>query len=199
MRIMKTKVYTFDELSDEAKEKARSWWREGGLDYEWYDGEYEDFTTIAGFMGIEVEHIYFSGFWSQGDGACFEGNYRYEKGGVKKLLEYAPQDKELNQIIETLAEAQKKNFYQIYGTIKHQGHYYHYNSMDITLNRENNRGEEIPMVDDAEDTITEAFRDLAKWLYRNLETQYDYLNSDEQVDETIRINDYEFTEDGGIA
>jgi len=34
MKIIETKVYLFDELTDDAKEKARDWWREGGLDQE---------------------------------------------------------------------------------------------------------------------------------------------------------------------
>jgi hypothetical protein len=33
-RIMETKVFKFEELSDKAKEKARDWYREGVLDHE---------------------------------------------------------------------------------------------------------------------------------------------------------------------
>jgi hypothetical protein len=42
MRNVTTTVYTFDELSDNAKEKAREWWRSNGLDYEWYDSCIDD-------------------------------------------------------------------------------------------------------------------------------------------------------------
>lgn len=52
------------------------------------------------------------------------------------------------------------------------------------------------MTADAEDTVIEALRDLAHWLYRQLEREYDWLSSDETVDETIAANDYTFTEDG---
>jgi hypothetical protein len=34
------------------------------------------------------------------------------------------------------------------------------------------------------------------WLYDRLRENYDWLNSDEQVDETILANEYEFTETG---
>ena len=34
--------------------------------------------------------------------------------------------------------------------------------------------------------MIEALRDLARWLYRQLEREYDYLTSDEQVDEATR-------------
>jgi hypothetical protein len=106
-------VYKFDELSDEAKEKAREWWREGGLDYEWYDCVESDFKEIGKILGIDVTKIFFTGFSSQGDGACFEGYYEYAKGSVKKLKEYAPQDTELHRIAEELAQAQKRFFYGI--------------------------------------------------------------------------------------
>lgn len=37
-----TTVYQFDELNDEAKEKAREWYRSGALDYKWWESTYED-------------------------------------------------------------------------------------------------------------------------------------------------------------
>ena len=183
-------IYKFDELSDEAKEKAREWFRDDALDYEWYDGVEDDFKEIGKLLGINVTKVYFSGFWSQGDGACFEGSYYYEKGSVKKLTEYAPQDKELHRIAKELQQAQKPNFYGVYGTIKHRGHYYHKMCTEIDLYRDDR--ETII----GEDDIIELLRNLMGWLYRTLEREYEYLNSDEQVDETIRINEYEFTEEG---
>ena len=48
----------------------------------------------------------------------------------------------------------------------------------------------------AEKIVTEALRDLARWLYRQLEREYTYLTSDEVVDETIIANEYTFTDDG---
>lgn len=52
------------------------------------------------------------------------------------------------------------------------------------------------MTDDAEDVLTEAFRDLARWLYARLHEEYDYLTSDEAADEAIVANAYTFTEAG---
>ena len=42
MKTVKVNVYKFSELSEQAKEKARNWWREGGLNYEWWDYFYYD-------------------------------------------------------------------------------------------------------------------------------------------------------------
>jgi hypothetical protein len=47
MKTIETKVYEFNELSEDAKEKAREWYREGALDYEWYDYIYEDAENIG--------------------------------------------------------------------------------------------------------------------------------------------------------
>ncbi len=52
------------------------------------------------------------------------------------------------------------------------------------------------MTADAEDMVTELLRDLARWLYRQLEREYDYQTSDQVTDEAILANDYAFTEDG---
>ncbi len=37
---------------------------------------------------------------------------------------------------------------------------------------------------------------MARWLYRQLEREYDDLTSDEAVDEAIAANGYTFTADG---
>jgi hypothetical protein len=52
------------------------------------------------------------------------------------------------------------------------------------------------MTVDAEDTVTEALRDLARWLYRQLEREYEYQTSDAVTDEAILANEYTFTGDG---
>lgn len=39
-------------------------------------------------------------------------------------------------------------------------------------------------------------RTFADWIYRQLESEYEHVNSDESVAETIRANEYEFTADG---
>ena len=72
-------VFKFNELDDKAKEKAREWYREGALNYDWWDSVYEDAERIAEILGIELKHrqekqrygmtiqepcIWFSGFCS---------------------------------------------------------------------------------------------------------------------------------------
>jgi len=215
VRIIETEAYTFDELNDTAKERARQWWREGSFDYEWWDAVYEDAVAIAKILGIDINTkdrnwvntstgksgtvketcIYFSGFSSQGDGACFEGYYSYSKGWKKKLKAYAPTDKALFDIGEDLQAAQRTAQWSAHASCKNVGHYCHSGCMEVGVDWEegaNKEGEAYEMVS----IIKQCMRDFADWIYKQLEAEYDYRNEDEQVDETILANEYEFTEEG---
>lgn len=66
--------------------------------------------------------------------------------------------------------------------------------MDITVTRNSPTGQ--AMAADAEAAVSEALCDLAFWLYRQLENEYDWLTSDTAVDEALLINEYTFTEAG---
>ena len=206
-RVTEEVLYKFEELSDEAKEKAREWFRDGYPDHEWWDCTYDDAKTVAGFMGFEVKDIGFSGFWSQGDGAHFTGSWSASQVDVDKLREYAPQDTELHRIAEGLAEIAKK-YPEASMSIAHSGHYQHENCTRFDF--EFGVDEAIPygtpeykaaekVIAEDQDTAEELARDLMRWIYRQLEDEYNWLVSDEQVDETIIANEYEFTEDGKIA
>ncbi|EBY8948139.1 antitoxin of toxin-antitoxin stability system, partial [Salmonella enterica subsp. enterica serovar Oranienburg] len=50
-RVISTTVYLSDELSESAREKARSWYCEVGLEYDWYSDVYEDFILICNILG----------------------------------------------------------------------------------------------------------------------------------------------------
>lgn len=208
-QVIATTVYRHDELPEGAKDRARAWYREGAFDYEWYDAVYEDFQRIAEILGIRLKtmvyrliggrtredpSIWFSGFWSQGDGACWEGVYVYRKSAAADLRAYAPQDRTLHRIAETLQAAQRQNFYQLRAEVSHRGTYYHAFTMAVAVTRDSSAAAEV--IGDAEVVVTDALRDLANWLYRQLEREYDYLTSDEAVDETLVANGYTFTEEG---
>lgn len=207
--IVETTVYPFDELSDHARDKARAWYREGGLDYDWHEFVFEDFQKVAEILGIRFKTrtvrlmgggtrqqpcIWFSGFWSQGDGACFEGRYVYRKSASAAIRAHAPRDAELHRIADGLKAVQRRNFYQLYADIDHRGHYYHDGCMEIVVRRDSPSWQD--MTDDAEEAVTEALRDLARWLYCQLDREYEFLTSDESVDEVIRANLYTFTASG---
>jgi len=73
-------LYQFVELSDEAKQKAREWFREvSSGNFNDFDFEYfkDDFINMMSIFGFEVDGVFYSGFSSQGDGASFAGKYSY--------------------------------------------------------------------------------------------------------------------------
>jgi hypothetical protein len=209
--IIPVTVYQFDELGDEAREIARSWYREKAFDYDWYDFVFNDFETICGILGIDLwtnqgslvgggrrngPQIFFTGFWSQGDGACFTGSYAYRTGASRAIRAHAPQDGELHRIADTLRDVQRRHFYQLSACIRHRGRYCHEYSMEISVERD--RSDYSDFSESAEETIVEALRDLARWLYRQLEKEYEYLTSEPAVDEALTANGYTFLENGKL-
>ena len=208
-RIIETTVYTINELSDAAKENARVWYRQHGLHDEWYDFVYEDFETICGILGVTLAtspvrlydggtrdkpQVFFRLSWSRGDGASFAGRYSYARGAANAIRTHAPQDTELHRIADALQAIQRRNIWQLHGSIRHRGRYCHEYTMAIEVERDSPTWQ--PPTDDAEDTVTEALRDLARWLYRQLRQEYEHQTSDAAVDETIAANQLTFTAEG---
>ena len=208
-RIVETQVYEFHELSDEAKEKARAWFREGVGDHDWHEFIFDDFEQVCRILGVALKtypvrlmgggtrqkpRIYFTGFCSQGDGACFAAAYEYANGSARRIRDYAPQDAELHRIADVLQDAQRRNFYQLRADTTHRGRYCDAHSMGITVERNSPHYQD--MTADAADAVIESLRDLANWLYRQLEREWEYMMSDEYADEGIAANAYTFTQSG---
>jgi len=122
--IIQTTVYSLAELDDRAKERARDWYRQVSNDDDWHEAVFEDFERVCGILGIELATrsvrlygggtrqkpcIWFSGFSSQGDGACFEGKYQYKKGAAREIRAYAPRDERLAAVADQLQRIQRKN------------------------------------------------------------------------------------------
>ena len=187
-------VFTFDELNDAAKEKAREWYREGALDYAWWEFLYENVKTAGKCLGINVDDIYFSGFHSQGDGACFTGTYDYRKGWRAALkAEFGDNNlSALTTIGEALQAVQKPVFYRLSTGVRQTGRGSDEYSTTIDVD-DRDVPDGLPVDEDA---LKDALRDFMRWIYRSLEAEYEWLNADEQVDELIKANEYTFTEDG---
>ncbi len=213
MRIKETTVYQFDELSDKAKEKARDWFRESAQGDNYFtEAVIEDAVEIGRMLGIDFKSrqvplmsgktraepaIFWSGFSSQGDGASFEGSYAYKADAVEKIAQHAPegtdkgfeQNNEINSIARDLAAVG-----EVSARIVQRGNYTHSHTMEIEVY--NGEGDEAG--EDHAEATRVALRDFADWIYRGLEREYEYRMSDEAVDEDIRANEYEFTEDGRL-
>jgi hypothetical protein len=206
--IIETTVYRLDELSDDAKDKARAWFRETIHD-DWWDSVYDDFERICPILGVTLAMttlrlmgggtrqkpcIWFSGFWSQGDGACFEGRYAYAPRASRRIRDYAPQDMELHRIADALQALQRPNFYQLTASFRQTGRYSHAYAMTFDVDRDSPVAQAI--VARTGDDLVDALRDLAHWLYRALEREHEFQTSDETIDEGMLANGYTFTAEG---
>lgn len=218
--VIEKTVFSFDELEDRAKERARDWFRQGALDHNWWEFIYEDAATIGEILGIHLRMrsaklagggtrmepaIFFSGFSSQGDGACFEGSWYWRACG-KAIRDHAPKDERLYSIADALTAIVDGEAYS--ASIKHRGHYSHSGCMDIDVcgdddwyRESKGNADDIPqdVFSAVEEVIIQAMRDFADWIYRQLEKEYEWQMADEQIDESIRANEYEFDEYGKIA
>jgi hypothetical protein len=106
-------------------------------------------------------------------------------------MAHAPNDEALHAIARQLAGIQRRNFYQLYASAEQRGFYCHEHTMHNDVRRD-----DADMTADADEVVSVALRDLARWLYGCLEREYDYLLSDELVDEAFVANGFTFTAEG---
>lgn len=195
MRTIETKLYKFEELTKEAQQTAIEKHNYINVEYfDWYESTVEMFKENT--KDFEVEKVYFSGFYSQGDGAMFEYSEISQdlmNEAIDNLL--LPEYKKNAMIKESIFSAK--------GT--HQGHYSHEKCCYHNLNFEANDSEHENINDlfythhiELENFVTEKYEEIAKQLYRELESENDYLTGEEAIKETLIANEYEFTEDGVI-
>src|SRR5574343_1664132 len=185
MRTITLDVFQFDELSDSAKEKAREWYR--GCDCgDYLDYIVEDFKAIGKIIGLEVSNVFYSVGFVQSDYAAFVGTWRYAKGCMAAIKEYAPTDAELHNIVSAWCDLQRKHFYRVSAECVCRRDWQAVDGVDVG-------GWYVLAV---HDSASEISRDLSSWLYHRLRDEVEYKNSDETVDESIRANEYEFYADG---
>lgn len=211
MRTVQHIVYTFDELSDEAKEHARQWWRKG-MEYD-SDHVIEDAVEVGKILGIEfdtypvhlcgaaVRHAaaVFSVSSSQGDGASFKGRYAYRKGAAREIRDFTGRDKELARIADELQAIQRRHFYKLTARMRRgpgSNFYAHSGTMSVDVEHDDDHWRDLG---DDEEAVRDLMRAFADWIYDRLREEYDYQTSGEAIDEVIQINEYEFNLDGSRA
>lgn len=165
--------------------------------HQWWDCVYSDVTEDMKAIGIGVRRMYFSGFWSQGDGACFMGNL----DNTRAYLDHHHQDQ--YPMIRKLLE----HGGEVYVRCDQSGHYHHEMCTSFWVDADTLTGI-LPQptefhvqiadqwqdllakeMDDFETDVTEQWRTYMRDLYRKLEEEYDHLTSDEAVWDTIEANE----------
>jgi len=196
MRHVTVPLFMFDELGTECQQKVIEEHRDINVDHAWYEDEIEYFKDEMLKKGYEVDDVQFSGFSSQGDGALWVGGVH-----LQKWLNSHPRGTYLTKIHEYIEKVAPSGDDVIFITRMAYPHYCHRFMMGIDYDDfygwdgHNISGEDMIIFSSV---VLSAARDEAHELYRTLETIYDGLRSDEEVIETIKCNEYEFTLDGDI-
>lgn len=169
-RKVEVSIYKFDELKGRAKEKARDWYRQHALDYEWWETVYEDANTV----GIKL-----TGF-DLGRGQSAEGKFTKSAVDVAQAILKNHGDK-----TETYKDA--RDFLKDW-KVKEKAYY-----------QADEDNEDFDGSNEAAELEEEFLKTLLQDYVQILQAEEEYLTSDEQVDEAMVANEYEFEEDGSRA
>lgn len=177
------------------------------VDSGWWEATYDDFAWVCETIGLTVdtEHTYHSGFSSQGDGASFSADVNLkelvEGINTKAWLSNHPTITDYLGLRNCPVDVRALNLF--------------YNgTMDYTIeirakdrpfrsvvafsvcNDFTKKSNLFVEVDKLEGWLENTVNRLSNYLYRSLEREYEYLTSDDAVEETIISNDYDFLQDG---
>ena len=182
MREMNVMVYSFDELSEAAQERALNEFRDINVEFHWWRDTYDTIRAAGKLIGLDIDGIYFDP-----DLYCiFNADYRYVCGAGKAIQAEFPHATDLHKVAKDLQDLQKRHFYSL--------------SCAVTEGRSMNYYRCFRFGEDYEcDALGDILDDFAHWARVLLRNEYEYLTSDEAIREMIEANEYEFTEDGKLV
>lgn len=196
-------IYKFEELSENAKQKAIENFNALN-NWENYDQSFTEFLKASGYENVKT---YYSGFYSQGDGACFvfksldfdkfftacEGWGEYSELHNNFLTSYPKLIRQIKRIKDILFYRQS-----------HRGQYYHSKSvmleyeLDVDLNRKHSTKHSDKYAEAFEKVLRVLNQELANLYYKDLQSDYEYQQSEEYLAEYFANDDYEFLENGEV-
>lgn len=200
-------AYKFQELSGKAKQEVC--YALAPNDYEWWDHIYDQAKEEATPLGFSIHHIYFTGFYSQGDGASWTGYVDM----VRWLEKNKPNDANAHIMLALMEEG----WIEKQMVISTSGRYQHSNTMqrgelysvapdaDAVFIKGMFAGlsvanliEALPCgyLDDIADEALHEARRYADDIFYKLRHEYDHLCSPEVIEELCDANEYLFTEHG---
>jgi hypothetical protein len=168
-----TKVFKFAELSGDAKQSAIDKLYDLNVDHDWWDMTYDDAETV----GIKITSF------DIGRGAYCEGDISDSEETAKLIIENH------GEICETCLTALAYQSDRAKLVIKYS------DGVQTDIVAEDNEYD----FDIECDELDEEFKKSILEDYRIvLRKEYDYLTTKEAIIESIKANDYEFTEDGSM-
>lgn len=210
MKTLKIKIFEFEELEEKARQKALVEFADFNIIDDWFTFNLESFSELGKLLGltIPVKDIYFRGFYSQGDGSAF--NAAVDLPELLKAIKSEEWKKEFpNTGLELNLPDVDSRVIKLILTCK----------IDLIATVEKSRGfyavdacitDELPQRRTRYLHLEAELDKLAKWLqdfaelfnrflYKSLESEYDYLTTEAAIIESIKANDYYFTADGQSA
>ena len=175
MRTIETVVYKFDELSDEAKQKAIDKNLYLNVDEGWWDGTYEDATNT----GLKITAF------DLGRASYVKGKFTLPALDVAKAIiaEHGEQCGTYQTAKDYMAEYNRLVVEQCQ---EDADRLYSEFAAEIDLSWDI----------DTEDIDAEFLRSLCEDYRIILQNEYEYLTSEEAIIESIEANEYEFTAKG---
>ncbi|MEO6850894.1 MAG: hypothetical protein ABI166_09685, partial [Mucilaginibacter sp.] len=211
MKKISLRLYTFNELDKDAKQKALTTYQDLNIGFDWWNDEFEDFIQLCSYMGIAVikESIKFRGFYSQGDGSGFSALV-----DIPKLItaianqswkDYAPMQEFIfivpqidSRVMALVVKRLLPSEPQIIGRTRQYGVVTNLGISEVIQDSKthDNIFEEL---DKLEEWLRSVAEILNRHLYKSLENQYEFLTSENAIKESILTNEYLFTADGRSA
>lgn len=181
-------VYTFDELSPKAKDRAITDYRHSGAAFDSSDTEMlsETFRDQLKEKGLPSDDVRWRLSSSQGDGVAFYGQFDLKEYlSANKLKSKFPA---LTRVADDIAANIEKIGPHMYD---------HWNTMRVHLEpqvdlTDGQEAERARLKEQLASDIKDVSRELEKAGYADIE----YREGDEQIAETIKANDYEFDVNG---
>jgi hypothetical protein len=202
------------ELTPEAREKFLSDYNNEG-----FDGsdtiEYCKTDPDIRAQGFSIATINYSGFWSQGDGACWTGRTH-----LPSYIKHHWKDADTAVKREVMLALLDNDDCTRSLSIHTRGHYYHSGTMYIDTTIETYFGTDTTIANkdslfhnalsqdileavggetllrEIENEVLDAARALAYTIYKVLEDDYEYRSSEEYIAEMAEANDWDFNEEG---
>ena len=214
-------LYTYNELSDKAKEYPRNYFIENWIDDWWSKEIISECKEDAKQYGFTIDNVQYTGFHAQGDGACWTGSVE-----ILKFLEKFGNDSigfegwrvlynEINAGVRiTIQRLVNANYYNIdsmcvdvsdfdildyisKGTIKSDSILKGMSVEDVTKLIIADADCPYKSAEDVHKWILDEAKKFAETIYRRLKEGYEYMCSDEYIGECYDCNDIYFNKEGG--
>lgn len=214
-------TYTYNELSDKAKQRVLEKWAESSH----FDLDHiiDDHKSYGSERGFDIEDVRWSGFYSQGDGASWQGQIRIDRF----LDHYLKEDTHDHHRYIVLRELMRDGWCEGRANVHYSGAWY---ANSAHMNVEYNDGAD-PLIAtpyatiESPDSVLQGagvrelaeginldtlLNDLTVWMqteareyadeiFHALRKEYEYLTSEEHMAEMAEANDYRFDDDGNFV